>query len=105
MDASVTRRAFRGAEQWFRQGQVGAYMQNKPDSNGRAASKRERHRHRRRPALPQEQLARLLATSRQTISGIVKTWERQGWVSVSYGQITVLDRDALAALTEEADEA
>jgi CRP/FNR family transcriptional regulator, cyclic AMP receptor protein len=55
--------------------------------------------------LPQEQLARLLATSRQTISGIVKSWERQGWVEVSYGQITVVDREALAALIREADEA
>jgi len=55
--------------------------------------------------LPQEQLARLLATSRQTISGIVKAWERRGWVSVSYGQITVLDRDALARLVQAGEEA
>ena len=54
--------------------------------------------------LPQEQLARLLATSRQTISGIVKAWERRGWVGVSYGQIMVIDREALAALVRDAEE-
>jgi CRP-like cAMP-binding protein len=54
--------------------------------------------------LPQEQLARLVATSRQTISGIVKAWERRGWVSVSYGHIVVRDRAALAQLVQDAEE-
>jgi CRP/FNR family cyclic AMP-dependent transcriptional regulator len=54
--------------------------------------------------LPQEQLARLVATSRQSVSGIVKAWERAGWVSVSYGQIVIRDRAALARLVAEAEE-
>jgi CRP/FNR family transcriptional regulator, cyclic AMP receptor protein len=54
--------------------------------------------------LPQEQFARLLATSRQTVSGIFKAWERHGWVTVSYGQIVVRDREALARLVREGEE-
>jgi CRP/FNR family transcriptional regulator, cyclic AMP receptor protein len=54
--------------------------------------------------LPQEQLARLVATSRQSVSGIVKGWERAGWVTVSYGQIVIRDRAALARLVQDAEE-
>jgi CRP/FNR family cyclic AMP-dependent transcriptional regulator len=54
--------------------------------------------------LPQEQLARLVATSRQSVSGIVKAWERAGWVSVSYGHIVIRDRAALARLVADAEE-
>jgi CRP/FNR family cyclic AMP-dependent transcriptional regulator len=55
--------------------------------------------------LAQEQLARLIAASRQSVSGIVKAWERAGWVKLSYGQIEICDRAALARLVDEADEA
>lgn len=55
--------------------------------------------------LAQEQLARLIAASRQSVSGIVKAWERAGWVKLSYGQIEIRDRAALARIVDEADEA
>jgi CRP-like cAMP-binding protein len=54
--------------------------------------------------LAQEQLARLIAASRQSVSGIVKAWERAGWVKLSYGQIEIRDRAALTRLVHDAEE-
>jgi CRP/FNR family cyclic AMP-dependent transcriptional regulator len=54
-------------------------------------------------ALPQGELARMLGTSRQSVSKILKAWERQGWVSVAYGRVALVDAAALSALVEAAD--
>ena len=54
-------------------------------------------------ALPQGELARLLGTSRQSVSKILKAWERRGWVGVAYGKVTVVDAEALAALVASAE--
>lgn len=53
--------------------------------------------------LPQAQLALLVATSRQSVSKILKQWERRGWISLAYGQVTVLDGEALCGVIEAAD--
>jgi CRP-like cAMP-binding protein len=45
--------------------------------------------------LRQEQLATMLSTSRQTVNQLLKDLETQGVVRLSYGQIEILDLDAL----------
>jgi len=54
-------------------------------------------------SLPQGELARLVGTSRQSISKILKAWERRGWVSIAYGKVTLVDASALVALVAAAD--
>ena len=48
--------------------------------------------------LPQEELALLVGTTRQRINKVLKDWEREQWVSVSYSRITINDIAALEAL-------
>lgn len=43
----------------------------------------------------QEQLAAMLSTSRQTVNGVLKDLEAQGIVRLAYGQIELVDLDAL----------
>ncbi|MBB2202770.1 Crp/Fnr family transcriptional regulator [Gluconacetobacter tumulisoli] len=45
--------------------------------------------------LPQEDLAMLLGTTRQTINRRLSDWAKLGWISVHYGEILILDRQAL----------
>jgi CRP-like cAMP-binding protein len=45
--------------------------------------------------LPQEDLGRMLGTSRQSVSKILKRFEAQGWIAVAYGHITICDAAAL----------
>ena len=50
----------------------------------------------------QEQLATMLGTSRQTLNAVLKTYEAQGLVRVSYGQIELLDFDGLRRIARGA---
>lgn len=52
----------------------------------------------RRLALNQEQLGAMLALSRQTVSETLRDFEARGWVRRGYGQIELLDPQALRAL-------
>ena len=52
----------------------------------------------RRLALNQEQLGAMLALSRQTVSEVLREFESRGWLRRGYGQIELLDPDALRAL-------
>jgi len=52
----------------------------------------------RRLALNQEQLGAMLALTRQTVSETLRDFEARGWVRRGYGQIELLDPDALRAL-------
>jgi CRP/FNR family cyclic AMP-dependent transcriptional regulator len=47
--------------------------------------------------LRQEQLAAMLATSRQTVNQLLKEFEVQGLVKLSYGQVEIVDLDRLRA--------
>lgn len=49
--------------------------------------------------LSQEELSQMLGVSRQSVNKTLKDWESRGIVDVHYGQITVLDRDALDTMT------
>jgi CRP/FNR family transcriptional regulator, cyclic AMP receptor protein len=45
--------------------------------------------------LRQEQLAAMLATSRQTVNHLLKELESQGYVKLAYGQVEIVDLDGL----------
>ncbi len=52
--------------------------------------------HRRRVVtVSQEQLASMLGASRQTVNAALKEWESRGVLRVTYGQIELIDVDAL----------
>jgi CRP-like cAMP-binding protein len=47
--------------------------------------------------LPQEDLAKMLAVSRQAVSRELKRLEKAGLIALSYGKLRVLDREGLRA--------
>lgn len=50
--------------------------------------------------LPREELARMLAASRQSVSTEMNSWERQGWLELKYGRVLIRDRKALEKLVD-----
>lgn len=52
--------------------------------------------------VPQEQLAQLLALSRQTVNQVLKDFQARGILKVAYGEIELLDFAGLHALAHEA---
>jgi CRP-like cAMP-binding protein len=57
-----------------------------------------RDQHKRVLDVTQEQLASMLSASRQSVNQALKDLEHRGIVKVSYGQIELLDHDAIAGL-------
>jgi len=53
--------------------------------------------------LSQEDLGHLAGLSRQTINRVLKQFESQGWVSLEFGRLDILDQPALDALATPAD--
>ena len=53
--------------------------------------------------LSQEDLGHLAGLSRQTINRVLKQFESQGWVSLEFGRVDILDQPALDALATPAD--
>ncbi|HOU54331.1 MAG TPA: Crp/Fnr family transcriptional regulator [Myxococcota bacterium] len=51
--------------------------------------------------LTRRELADLAGTTVETAIRITRQWERQGWVSLARGRITIRNREALASLAEE----
>jgi CRP-like cAMP-binding protein len=47
--------------------------------------------------VPQEDLALMLALSRQTVNQILRQFEREGWLALRYGEIEIVDAACLAA--------
>ena len=54
--------------------------------------------------LSQQELGDLVATSRVSVNQQLHAWEREGWVRIERGHVTLLDRDRLARLAGEDDE-
>ena len=52
--------------------------------------------------LTQEDLGRMLGTSRQSVSKELKRWEARGWISLEYGKVVVRDETALQGLIDGA---
>jgi len=51
--------------------------------------------------LTREELAASLGVSRQSIYRVLKTWEAERWVTVSYGDVRVIEPEAIEALLVE----
>jgi CRP-like cAMP-binding protein len=47
-----------------------------------------------------EDLATMIGSSRQSVSAIIKDWERRGWLQQAYGRIRLLEPRALAELVQ-----
>ncbi|MBN3803461.1 Crp/Fnr family transcriptional regulator [Paraburkholderia sp. Ac-20336] len=62
----------------------------------------EAHALRRVLRVPQEDLAMMLALSRQTINQVLKHFETQGALKLGYAEIEIVDADKLRALANEA---
>lgn len=52
--------------------------------------------------LPQEALAALVGTTRQTVNRMLRSWEKAGLVSIEYGRIRVLDAQGLSQAADAA---
>ena len=48
-----------------------------------------------------EDLAKMIGSSRQSVTGTLKDWERQGWLLQAYGRIRVLDPASLRSYFED----
>ena len=48
-----------------------------------------------------EDLAKMIGSSRQSVTGILKGWEREGWLVQSYGHIELLLPDKLLAFNSQ----
>lgn len=51
--------------------------------------------------LPQDDLAMLVSTTRQTINRRLADWQRRGWIEIRYGKILIRDLAALQRLYRE----
>ena len=47
-----------------------------------------------------EDLAKMIGSSRQSVTGILKGWEREGWLVQSYGHIELLLPEKLLAFNQ-----
>ncbi|NJN05129.1 MAG: winged helix-turn-helix domain-containing protein [Rhodobacteraceae bacterium] len=50
-----------------------------------------------RIAVSHEDLAKMIGSTRPSVTAILKTWERDGWIAQRYGGIECLQPDSLAA--------
>ncbi|HKR39151.1 MAG TPA: Crp/Fnr family transcriptional regulator [Paraburkholderia sp.] len=64
---------------------------------GEAAGTQGGQRARRVINVPQEDLALMLALSRQTVNQILRRFEREGWLALRYGEIEIVDAAGLAS--------
>jgi CRP-like cAMP-binding protein len=48
-----------------------------------------------------EDLAKMIGSSRQSVSAILKDWERQGWLEQAYGRIRLLSPQDLESLAQD----
>ncbi len=48
-----------------------------------------------------EDLAKMIGSSRQSVTAIIKGWEREGWLQQAYGKIRLLDGASLAAFAND----
>jgi CRP-like cAMP-binding protein len=52
-------------------------------------------------ACSHDELARMIGSSRQSVTAIIKGWERQGWLEQAYGRIRLLDAASLAGFADD----
>jgi CRP-like cAMP-binding protein len=58
----------------------------------------------RRLAITQREISHMIGRSRESTNKQLRTWEKQGWVTLDRGNITVLQPDKLASVAAEGSE-
>ncbi|MDV7338367.1 Crp/Fnr family transcriptional regulator [Terasakiella sp. A23] len=53
--------------------------------------------------LPQQELARMMGTSRESVNKQLQVWRGQGWIELARGRVTIHNHDALERVLEEAE--
>ena len=53
--------------------------------------------------LPQQELARMMGTSRESVNKQLQIWRAQNWIELARGKVTIHDHDALARVLESAE--
>ncbi|GGF61615.1 transcriptional regulator [Terasakiella brassicae] len=53
--------------------------------------------------LPQQELARMMGTSRESVNKQLQIWRNQGWIELARGKVTILNEQALQYVLEAAE--
>ena len=53
--------------------------------------------------LPQQELARMMGTSRESVNKQLQVWRGEGWIELARGRVTIHDADALQDVLEAAE--
>ncbi|SCA58253.1 cAMP-binding protein-catabolite gene activator and regulatory subunit of cAMP-dependent protein kinase [Candidatus Terasakiella magnetica] len=53
--------------------------------------------------LPQQELARMMGTSRESVNKQLQIWRGAGWIELARGKVTLMDEDALRDVLEAAE--
>jgi len=53
--------------------------------------------------LPQQELARMMGTSRESVNKQLQIWRNQGWIELARGKVTILNEEALQYVLEAAE--
>ena len=53
--------------------------------------------------LPQQELARMMGTSRESVNKQLQVWRGEGWIELARGRVTIHDADALQNVLEAAE--
>ena len=53
--------------------------------------------------LPQQELARMMGTSRESVNKQLQIWRAEGWIELARGRVTIHDHDALQDVLEAAE--
>ncbi len=53
--------------------------------------------------LPQQELARMMGTSRESVNKQLQIWRNEGWIELARGKVTILNEEALQFVLEAAE--
>lgn len=53
--------------------------------------------------LPQQELARMMGTSRESVNKQLQIWRNEGWIELARGKVTIMDEEALRDVLEAAE--
>ncbi|WP_419798939.1 MAG: Crp/Fnr family transcriptional regulator [Terasakiella sp.] len=53
--------------------------------------------------LPQQELARMMGTSRESVNKQLQIWRNEGWIELARGKVTILNEEALQYVLEAAE--
>lgn len=53
--------------------------------------------------LPQQELARMMGTSRESVNKQLQVWRNEGWIELARGRVTICNQDALQDVLDAAE--